>query len=244
MPAGRPERRISGSPTTSAETQPAAAAGASDGTSPTCEWRMTGKRPGTVKAFVFGSIEMSPARYAPAATKLTCPNEITPELPTNTHSATTTLTITSAFVNSSWCAFESDCAIAAVATTRRTGAASCAAGTSARLMDGPSYALHLPGAQRREKARGSQQQDGDDDSVHGRGEVDAARRGQEVSEQSVDDADREAAERRAPQPVEAADDDADEREDRDRHAHAGGDERVRDGVQHADRRREHAGDDE
>jgi len=48
----------------------------------------------------------------------------------------------------------------------------------------------------------------------------------ELADESVDEPDEETAERRAPEPVHAADDDADEREDRDRHAHVRLHERV------------------
>ena len=81
IPAGRPESRISAIPTTSAYTSPTAAASASDGTMPTVWSRSSGNRFGTTKLFCCAPSVISPARYAPSATKLMWPKEITPELP-------------------------------------------------------------------------------------------------------------------------------------------------------------------
>ena len=51
---------------------------------PTCAWRSTGNISGSTKSFCCASSVRIPARNAPTATKLMWPNEITPELPTNT----------------------------------------------------------------------------------------------------------------------------------------------------------------
>ena len=84
IPAARPERRISGSPTRSAYTPPTAAAASSDGTLPIVWSRSTGKRYCMIAGFSETGTERTPAVQAPTATKLMCPNETTPEFPTKT----------------------------------------------------------------------------------------------------------------------------------------------------------------
>ena len=84
MPAARPESRISGSPATSANTPPTSAASRSDGTFPTVESPRKPKSDGIVAGFSSTGTESTPAVQAPIATKLMCPNERTPELPTKT----------------------------------------------------------------------------------------------------------------------------------------------------------------
>ena len=51
-----------------------------------------------VAGFSATGTERTPAAQAPTATKLMWPKETTPELPTNTYSATTTETATSALM--------------------------------------------------------------------------------------------------------------------------------------------------
>jgi hypothetical protein len=70
MPAARPESRISGSPTTSANTPPTTAAIASDGTFPTVVELRKSKRYGIVAGFSCSGIESTPAAQTPAAKKL------------------------------------------------------------------------------------------------------------------------------------------------------------------------------
>ena len=84
MPAARPESRISGRPATSAKTPPTSAASRSDGTLPTVVSERNPKRLGIVAGFSSTATERTPAVHAPTATKLMCPNERTPELPTKT----------------------------------------------------------------------------------------------------------------------------------------------------------------
>ena len=96
MPAARPDRRMSGRPTTKANTPPSPAASSSDTTFPT-EWSArNGNRSGSTFCFTPVSSDMIPAQNAPTATKLMCPKESTPELPTNTYRPTTMATFTSA----------------------------------------------------------------------------------------------------------------------------------------------------
>ena len=98
IPAARPERRISGRPTSSAKTPPTSAATRSDGTLPTVVSLRKSKRYGMNAGFSCSGTESTPAAQAPTATKLMCPNESTPELPTKTYSATTIETATSALM--------------------------------------------------------------------------------------------------------------------------------------------------
>ena len=84
MPAGRPERRISGIPAMSANRPPAAAAIASDAAVEVCVWRSTANIDGRIRFFCSTSSVRIPERYAPTATKLIWPNDSTPELPMNT----------------------------------------------------------------------------------------------------------------------------------------------------------------
>ena len=84
MPAASPERRMRASPARSAKIPPTAAAIASDGTLPTVVSRRKPARFGIVAGFSSLGTERTPAAQAPTATKLMCPNETTPELPTKT----------------------------------------------------------------------------------------------------------------------------------------------------------------
>jgi hypothetical protein len=84
IPAARPESRISGSPTKSAKTPPAAAPSRSETTLPTVWSRRIGKSSGSTPVFDSSGIVITPAANAPTATKLICPNERTPELPMKT----------------------------------------------------------------------------------------------------------------------------------------------------------------
>ena len=84
IPAARPESRISGSPTRSANTPPTAAAISSDGTFPTVVELRKSKRYGIVAGFSASGTESTPAAQTPTAKKLMWPNESTPELPTKT----------------------------------------------------------------------------------------------------------------------------------------------------------------
>jgi hypothetical protein len=98
IPAASPDRRISGSPTRSANAAPTSPATTSDGTLPTVVSRRKPKRDGMNAGFSCSGTDSTPAAQAPTATKLTCPNERTPELPTKTYSATTIDTETSALM--------------------------------------------------------------------------------------------------------------------------------------------------
>ena len=82
IPAARPESRIRGSPATNANTPPASAASASDARLPVVVSLRSPKRFGMVAGFSSTGTESTPAVQAPTATKLTWPNERTPELPT------------------------------------------------------------------------------------------------------------------------------------------------------------------
>ena len=84
MPAASPESRISGSPTTSAKSPPAAAASSSEARFPTVWSRRIGKSSGRTPVFDSSGMVMIPARKAPTAAKLIWPNDRTPELPMNT----------------------------------------------------------------------------------------------------------------------------------------------------------------
>ena len=84
MPAARPESRISGSPSTSASTPPTSAASASEGIVPSVWSRRIGKSSGSTPDFDSTGIVITPEAKPPTATKLICPNESTPELPTKT----------------------------------------------------------------------------------------------------------------------------------------------------------------
>ena len=84
IPAESPDRRMRGIPTSSAKTPPTRAASTSDGTFPSeCRARSE-KRAGVIVGFSVTGIVITPAANAPTATKLTWPNETTPELPTKT----------------------------------------------------------------------------------------------------------------------------------------------------------------
>ena len=82
MPAARPERRISGSPTRAAKVAPTAAAASSETTFPDSRSASHGKRLGRSALFSSAGIVSTPAVHAPTATNATWPNETTPELPT------------------------------------------------------------------------------------------------------------------------------------------------------------------
>ncbi len=84
MPAASPESRISGMPTRSANTPPTAAASRSEGTFPTVWSRRIGNSSGSTPVLDSSGIVTTPERNAPTATKLSWPNESTPELPTKT----------------------------------------------------------------------------------------------------------------------------------------------------------------
>ena len=84
IPAASPDRRISGRPTSSAKTPPTAAASASEATLPIVCSRSSGKSSGSTPVFDSSGTVITPAANAPTATKLICPNESTPELPTKT----------------------------------------------------------------------------------------------------------------------------------------------------------------
>jgi hypothetical protein len=84
IPAASPVRRINGNPTRNAKTPPTAAATASDARLPMLWSRRTGNRPGSTELFSAGGTVSTPATNAPTATKLICPKERTPELPTKT----------------------------------------------------------------------------------------------------------------------------------------------------------------
>ena len=84
IPAARPESRISGRPTANAKIPPTTAASASDATLPTFVVRRKWASPGIVIRFWSSGTVSTPAVQAPTATKLTCPNDSTPELPMKT----------------------------------------------------------------------------------------------------------------------------------------------------------------
>ncbi len=84
IPAARPDRRIRGMPTRKANAPPTAAASRSEATLPIVWSRRIGKRSGRTPVFDSSGTVSTPAANAPTATKLICPNEITPELPTKT----------------------------------------------------------------------------------------------------------------------------------------------------------------
>ena len=75
---------MSGIPTASASTPPAAAANRSEVAFPTVWSRRSGKRSGSTPVFDSSGTVSTPAANAPTATKLIWPNESTPELPTKT----------------------------------------------------------------------------------------------------------------------------------------------------------------
>ncbi len=83
IPAARPERRMIGIPTRNANTPPTTAAMASEAALPTwTSWRNPNNS-GNVVGFTSAGAVVIPAANAPTATKLTWPNEMTPEFPTN-----------------------------------------------------------------------------------------------------------------------------------------------------------------
>ena len=84
MPAARPDRRISGRPATKANIPPSAAASTSDQMFPIVWSRSSGKSSVRTPFFDSSGTVMTPAANAPTATKLVCPKERTPELPTKT----------------------------------------------------------------------------------------------------------------------------------------------------------------
>jgi hypothetical protein len=84
IPAARPESRMSGSPTSSANTPPTASAIRSDGTFPTVLELRKSKRYGIVAGFSCSGMERTPAAHTPTAKKLMWPKESTPEFPTKT----------------------------------------------------------------------------------------------------------------------------------------------------------------
>ena len=63
---------------------PTSAARASEGTLPSVWSRRIGKRSGSTPVFDSTGIVITPEAKPPTATKLICPNESTPELPTKT----------------------------------------------------------------------------------------------------------------------------------------------------------------
>ena len=125
MPAARPESRINGSPATSAKAPPRPAASASDEALSIVWWARNGNRSVRMFGFVSVGTVISPAEKAPTATKLACPKESTPELPTNTYSATTMLAATIAFRNSIPRAALMKLPITPTSTSSRIGASSC-----------------------------------------------------------------------------------------------------------------------
>ena len=84
IPAARPFSRISGRPTTNAKAPPSPAASRSEGTLPIVWLRSSGKSVLRTPCFDSSGTVITPAAKAPTATKLICPNESTPELPTKT----------------------------------------------------------------------------------------------------------------------------------------------------------------
>ena len=84
MPAARPDRRMSATPTRNAKRPPTAAARTSEIAFPTSALAMIGKRSGLSESFSASGTVVRPAAKAPTATKLTCPNETTPEFPMKT----------------------------------------------------------------------------------------------------------------------------------------------------------------
>ncbi len=86
MPAAIPDSRISGSPTISATTAPSPAAITSETKLETECCAMNDHSPGSTRCLGPVGIVITPAANAPIAAKLMCPNEITPEWPTNTYS--------------------------------------------------------------------------------------------------------------------------------------------------------------
>ena len=84
MPAARPESRINGRPTRSANAAPTPAASASDVTFPTFVWTRKCASPGMIAVFWSGGTVSTPAVHTPSATKAMWPNETTPEFPTKT----------------------------------------------------------------------------------------------------------------------------------------------------------------
>ena len=75
---------MSGRPTRNANSPPIPAASRSEGTLPIVWSRSTGKSVVRTPFFESSGTVITPAAKAPTATKLICPNEITPELPTKT----------------------------------------------------------------------------------------------------------------------------------------------------------------
>ena len=135
MPAARPDSRIKGIPTRKAKRPPATAAITSDQKFPT-EWsRISPKTCGRILDFV-GGIESSPAAYAPTRKNPIWPNEITPELPMKTYSATTIAAKTSACSNSIARAFERNVPQNPTSAISTTGPASWTRSDS--------YPLHRP----------------------------------------------------------------------------------------------------
>ena len=98
MPAASPESRIKGSAAASAQTPPTTPASTSEETLPVVRSRRKCARLGMIAGFSAAGTDSTPAVQAPIATKLMCPNETTPELPTKTYSPTTIATLTSASV--------------------------------------------------------------------------------------------------------------------------------------------------
>src|SRR5437762_12535315 len=90
------------------------------------------------------------------------------------------------------------------------------AGASARAPSSlRSYAVrHRRAPAPSEEPRRPQEQYEDHEREHGGGQIDGLVGRQQAVDQARDEADREAAERRRPEPVDAADDDADEDDDR------------------------------
>ena len=93
----------------------------------------------------------------------------------------------------------------------------------------------------REEPGRPQEQDEDHEREHRRGQEDGLVGRQRAVDHAGREADREAAERRRPEPVDPADDDADEHDDRLLEREVGRDERELDGQDHRDRRGEEPG---
>src|SRR5262249_1380814 len=159
--------------------------------------RITENTPGRTLAFASAGTVSSPAAYAPTMKKPICPNDSTPELPTNTYSATTIAANTSAFANSIARTVDRKLpprptsATRPPARARATGPISAV--TFARLIPAPvpaepapplfvrlrraygSCALHRsPGGTHEQPVRPDQEHH-DDEREDGRVEVDAAR---------------------------------------------------------------------
>ena len=84
MPAASPESRISGTPTTNAQTPPTTRREHERRQVADVRCARKCARFGMIAGFSLVGTESTPAVQAPTATKLMCPNESTPELPMKT----------------------------------------------------------------------------------------------------------------------------------------------------------------